>query len=89
MYRRVILYGMEQKPETQHVIQLIKQRGWEDASRTVLDIIEPIAPLVSSILWVLQPASTVFGARKTIGDLASILDHPQGIDHLREQLDEK
>lgn len=80
---------MDMKPETQSLIDMIKQRGWQGASRTALDVIEPIAPLVSSVLWVVQPVSTIFGAQKTVGTLANLLDSPQGIEQLREQLDEK
>ena len=80
---------MEEKTETQTLIKLIKSRGWQGASRTVLDIIEPVAPLVSQLLWVFQPISNVIGARDTVRELAETLDSPQGIAYLRDQLDDK
>ena len=80
---------MKEKTNTQTLINAVKSRGWQNASRTVLDVIEPIAPLVSQLLWVLQPISNVIGARDTIGELAETLDTPEGIEHLRNQLDDK
>lgn len=70
------------------LIQLVKTRGWQDASQTVLDVIEPVAPLISGLLWVAQPVSTVFGARAIVGELAETLDSPDGIARLREQLED-
>lgn len=75
--------------DTQTLIELLKSRGWQDASRTVLDVIEPVAPLVSQFLWVFQPISGMIGARNMIGELAETLDTPDGIARLRDQLGDK
>ncbi len=80
---------MEKKTDTQTLIKLIKSRGWQGASRTFLDVIEPLAPLVSQLLWVFQPISNVIGARDVVRELAETLDSPQGIALLRDQLDDK
>lgn len=71
------------------MIQIIKARGWQDASRTLLDVVEPIAPLVSQFLWVVQPISSIVEAQDFVGSLAKTLDSPDGIDRLRQELDEQ
>lgn len=80
---------MEENIDTQTLIKLVKARGWQNASRTVLDVIEPIAPLISQLLWVFQPISNVIGARNAVQELAETLESPQGIANLRDQLDDK
>jgi hypothetical protein len=54
----------------------------------MLDAIEPIAPLAAQMLWVVQPVAGIFGGRRAIGDLADILDSRDGVNHLRQQLNE-
>jgi hypothetical protein len=42
------------------------------------------------LLWVIQPVAGLFGARNAIQDLAETLDMPDGVESLRQQLqDEK
>lgn len=77
---------MIEKHDTQSLINAIKSRGWQDAMGSVLDIIEPIAPVLSQLLWVMQPASSVFEADTIVRELADSLDSPQGIEALRQQL---
>lgn len=80
---------MIKKRDTQTLITTIKSRGWQDATRSFLDIVEPIAPLLSQVLWVVQPVSSIFDAQKLVRELAESLDSPHGIEALRQQLDEK
>ncbi len=80
---------INKETDTQALVSLIKARGWQDASRTLLDVLEPIAPLVSQFLWVVQPLSSVIEAQDFVGNLAKTLDSPDGIDDLRKQLDEQ
>ena len=79
---------MEETPAIRTVIDNLKQRGWQDMAHTMLDVIEPIAPLVSQVLWVIQPMSSAIGASDVVGELAKTLNTPQGISFLREQLDD-
>lgn len=79
---------MKDTINTETLINTIKVRGWQDAMRMALDILEPIAPLVSHLLLVLQPMSNIIGARDVVGELADIFDNPQGIEHLRQELDD-
>ncbi|GAB5493958.1 MAG: hypothetical protein Phog2KO_41730 [Phototrophicaceae bacterium] len=80
---------MDKKRDTQSLINAIKLRGWQDATSSVLDIIEPIAPILSQFLWVVQPISTVLDADTIVSELAETLDTPQGIESLRQQLNDK
>lgn len=80
---------MMKKRDTQSLIKAIKLRGWQDATGSLLDIIEPIAPLLSQLLWVAQPVSRIFDAETIVRELAETLDSPQGIEALRQQLDDK
>lgn len=77
---------MVKNEDAQTIIKAIKARGWEDTTRTVLDIIEPLAPLVSQLLWTLQPAARILGAHHTVNTVANLLDSPDGIAYLQTQL---
>lgn len=79
---------MKETMNTETLISIVKVRGWQDAMRTALDVLEPVAPLVSQLLLVLQPMSNIVGARDVVGELADIFDNPQGIEHLRQELDD-
>lgn len=80
---------MDEKRDTQSLINAIKLRGWQDVTCSVLDIIEPIAPILSQFLWVVQPVSSVVGADTIVRELAETLDTPQGLESLRQQLNDK
>lgn len=80
---------MQEMTENQTLMKIVKARGWQSASRTALDVIEPIAPLISQLLWVFQPISSIIGARDAVQELAETLDSPDGVAHLRDQLDNK
>jgi hypothetical protein len=68
-------------------IETARQRGWGDALNLMLNVIEPLGPFGAQVLWVIQPASGLFGARSGIGALAEALEQPGGIDRLRQQLE--
>ncbi|MGJ3239717.1 MAG: hypothetical protein ACFE0Q_13485 [Anaerolineae bacterium] len=80
---------MIDKSETQVIVEAVRARGWEQITGTVLDMIEPIAPLISQLLWVAQPMARIFNAHDLIGALAETLDNPQGITALRQELDKQ
>ncbi|MDQ7025575.1 MAG: hypothetical protein Q9P01_04190 [Anaerolineae bacterium] len=81
---------MEEKDKhSKHAwITAAKNRGLGGALHVLLDVLEPFAPLASQFLWVAQPFAGIFGARNAIGDLADILDMPNGVESLRQQLNE-
>jgi hypothetical protein len=77
----------EKDKHSEHVwIAAAKQRGLGGAVATLLDALEPIAPLAAQLLWVIQPVAGVFGGRSAIHDLATLLDTPAGVETLRQQL---
>lgn len=69
-------------------LEKIKLRGWSGAMQTVLDVIEPIAPLASQFLWTVQPFAGVFEADDMVQDLANALDSEEGMAALRQKLEE-
>ena len=84
--------GMEEKDKhNEHAwLMAAKERGFGNTIHTMLDVLEPIAPLAAQLLWVIQPVAGLFGARNAIRDLAATLDMPDGVESLRQQLhDEK
>ncbi len=54
----------------------------------LLDAAEPFGPLGAQMLWVAQPALSVFVPRGEVSALAQLLDAPGGVAWLRAQLDD-
>lgn len=81
----VILAFMTQ----QDWIDQIKARGWGNAFSTLLDVVEPLGPLGAQLLWVAQPAMSLFGLGNTLADIAQILETPGGVERLRKELNEE
>lgn len=69
-------------------IAKLKTRGLGGALHVALDVLEPLGPLGAQILWVVQPASGIFGVRETLRELAETLEEPDGVARLRRLLDE-
>ena len=63
-----------------------KQRGWGNVLLSLLDVLEPFAPLVGQTLFVAAPAFTPFGGRHTVEELGHVLDDPAGVQRLRDLL---
>lgn len=87
MNRYVILNRMDNKVKSDW-LKKIKIRGWSGAMRIVLDVLEPIAPLASQFLWVIQPMAGLFNANEMVNDLANALESEEGIETLRQSLEE-
>lgn len=56
---------------------------------TLLDVIEPVAPLAAQVLWVMQPTASLFGEQALVAFLAQTLEDPAGISQLRAALQEQ
>jgi len=70
-------------------IEKIRARGWGDAFSTALDVLEPLGPLGAQLLWVAQPAAHWLGGwGESLGELALALEDPDGIERLRELLEQ-
>ena len=70
-------------------VDSLKARGFAGAFTVILDVIEPFAPIAAQMMHVVHPVSGAFGMRQMVGDLAQLLDTPDGIDQLRDQLNEQ
>ena len=68
-------------------INAAKARGWDSGLRLMMDVLEPISPLASQMLWVIQPTASLFGAQEMIKQIAEALETPEGIQALRDKLD--
>lgn len=67
-------------------IDQARQRGLGGVLGLAFDVLEPLGPLAAQLLWVAQPAASLFGWRQTVGGLARALEEPGGLDHLRQRL---
>jgi hypothetical protein len=67
-------------------IDQARQRGLGGALGLALDVLQPLGPLAAQLLWVAQPAASLFGWRQTVGGLARALEEPGGLDQLRQRL---
>lgn len=69
-------------------IDQIKTRKLDHVLHLVLDILEPLGPLGAQVLYVLQPVSGLAGFSDMVGDIARALEEPDGIEQLRQQLEQ-
>ena len=82
----VILPSMNERYPSADWIEAVKRRGHAPVLLTLLDVIEPIAPLLAQGLWVAQPLSGLWQGRQTMREWAECLETPQGIARLRQRL---
>jgi hypothetical protein len=80
---------MNEKPITDSWIEAAKARGWDSGLLLMMDVIEPLSPIASQMLWVIQPMAGVFGAHEAIREIAEALETPEGLKSLREKLEEE
>jgi len=67
-------------------IAAARERGLTGALDVILDVLEPIGPLGAQVLYIVQPISGVLGWRQAVGDIATALEEPGGVDALRRAL---
>jgi len=63
-----------------------KRRGQAPFFATLLDVIEPAAPVLAQVLLVAQPVANLWAGGAAFGALADLLEGPEGIAELRRQL---
>ena len=80
---------MDEKPNSDTWIEAAKARGWDSGLLLMMDVIEPISPIASQMLWVIQPMAGVFGAHEAIREIAEALESPEGLKAIRAKLNEK
>lgn len=63
-----------------------KARGWSETLLTLLDVLEPAAPLIAQMLYISTPAAGLFGQRRAWMQLAQALEEAEGLSALRAAL---
>ncbi len=64
----------------------LHRAGLDGLVAAVLDAAEPLGPLGAQLLWVTQPVLGLLIPADEIGELAHLLDEPQGVAWLRAEL---
>ncbi len=64
----------------------LRSAGLDGVAAAVLDAAEPLGPLGAQLLWVIQPMLGLVMPADEIGELADLLDDPQGLAWLRAEL---
>lgn len=81
--------GNDPRPPDDDWLAQALNRGWAPSLHLLLDVVEPVGPLVAQVAWVLQPASMIFGAGEIVRGLANALETPEGIAAIRQRLAEE
>ena len=77
---------MESQNQPPDWIETAKRRGKADLLLSLLDAIEPIAPVLAQGLLVAEPLSLLWGGGGALRALAEQLEEPGGVEALRQQL---
>ena len=81
-----ILPRMESQNQPPAWIETAKRRGKADLLLSLLDAIEPIAPVLAQGLIVAEPLALLWGGGGALRALAEQLEEPGGVEALRQQL---
>lgn len=65
----------------------LQHMGLLDFAGLLLDVAEPLSPIGAQLLWVAQPALGLMVAPEKVASWAEMLEDPQQIARLREQLE--
>jgi hypothetical protein len=64
----------------------LRERGWGEVALAALDALEPLTPLGAQMLWIAQPTLRLWGGGALVGELARLLESPEGVALLRDRL---
>ncbi len=64
----------------------LRALGLDGLAGSLIDAVEPLGPLGAQLLWIAQPAASLFVAPDEIDGMARLLDDPAGIAWLRSEL---
>jgi hypothetical protein len=82
--------GQDAKSRLRHCLSnlslKLKRVGLDHFVGAVLDAAEPFGPLGAQLLWVAQPMLSLVVPREELGDLARLLDAPEGVAWFRSEL---
>ncbi len=76
-----------EKEEIGEVVKAISDRGWQNAVIFLLEMGQPLALLGGQLLWILQPGLSLFISADTVGRIARLLEQPEAVNDLINQLD--
>ena len=74
---------------TLDLVALAKERGAAPTLLSLLDALEPAAPILAQAMLVGQPLASLFRAGDACRELADLLDAPDGTERLRVLLAEE
>ena len=77
---------MDRKTGVAGWIVAAKRRGQAPFLLTLLDAIEPLAPVLAQGLLVAQPLANLWRGGDAARELADLLEEPHGLNELRRQL---
>lgn len=69
-------------------VDMIKTRGLSNSLRIILDVLEPLGIIGAQLLYVAQPIAGLFRLGNHVGNIAQLLEEPDGIDRIRARLDD-
>jgi hypothetical protein len=72
--------------ETDDWIAQAESRGLGGVLNAILDVLAPLGPLGAQLLYIVQPAARMIGWNKAVGDIAELLEEPDGVERLRQRL---
>ncbi|GAB1420676.1 hypothetical protein MASR2M15_07870 [Anaerolineales bacterium] len=77
---------MKREHDPTQWLEALNSRGWSHTAQSVLDIIEPVAPVLAQMLWISQPMGGIFGKGQLLADIAHLLESKEGISEIRSHL---
>ncbi len=73
-------------PRKPDPVDKVKRLGGAPFASIMLDVIAPIAPVLAQGLYAAQPLAGLWQGADALGELAELLEAPDGIDILRRRL---
>ena len=77
---------MQRKSEQSTWVETARRRGSAPLLLSLLDAIEPIAPVLAQGLLVMEPLALLWGGGGALRALSEQLEEPGGLEALRQQL---
>lgn len=77
---------MDNTPRGPDPVDKLKRLGGAPFASIMLDVIQPIAPVLAQGLYAAQPLARLWHGADALGELAQLLEAPDGIDILRRRL---
>ena len=80
-------FKLVENEEIREVVKAISDRGWQNAVIFLLEMGQPLALLGGQLLWILQPALSLFISADAVSRTARLLEQPDAVNDLINQLD--